>query len=259
MQTVQSLKDGIWNLPNTVTNLLGSREDGGVAADDHNNNASTAPDDGEDGKNDDDEGDSVSDDNGAAVAAIEEQDIGAESMANSLMSVEEDILDRSHAIPFGLIREQWQLVLDWDASIPEMEDAIGKCKDLVLRCEDNSEEKKWLVRHLIELRYRLRELQDVDSDPDALPPETKVILGHHFVANRNNPKYKVHCDHCSGIIWNVVQASYICTGKSSSNVLADNAFKKNLPLHRFRLFLRGPPQVHTQRDKDLCPRNHHRT
>lgn len=205
---MQSLKDGIWNLPSTVNSLLG-RED---QVDDHNNNATTSSGDDGDGDNGKKDADELSDNDDGMVAAIEEQDIGADSMANSLMSVEEDILDRSHAIPFGLIREQWQLVLDWDASMPEMEDAIRKCKELVLRCnDDESEEKKWLVRHLIELRYRLRELQDVDNDPDALPPETKVILGHHFVANRNNPKYKVHCDHCSGLIWNVVQASYICT------------------------------------------------
>lgn len=226
MQAVQSLKDGIWNLPSTVNSLLG-REDGGTSGvvDDQNNNATTMPDDGNNRKNDD-EADTDSD-NGAAVAAIEEHDIGTESLANSLMSVEEDILDRSHAIPFGLIREQWQLVLDWDASIAEMEDAIRKCKELVLRCDDISEEKKWLVRHLIELRYRLRELQDVDNDPDAIPPETKVILGHHFVANRKKPKYKVHCDHCSGIIWNVVQASYICTGKNGANVFTDKAFQNS--------------------------------
>lgn len=40
----------------------------------------------------------------------------------------------------------------------------------------------------------------------------KVILGHHFIArnSKTTPKTRQYCDHCTGVIWSVVQASYIC-------------------------------------------------
>lgn len=40
----------------------------------------------------------------------------------------------------------------------------------------------------------------------------QVILGHHFVdyQAKSIPTTKQHCDNCTGIIWSVVQASYIC-------------------------------------------------
>lgn len=40
----------------------------------------------------------------------------------------------------------------------------------------------------------------------------QVILGHHFVdyQAKSIPTTKLHCDNCTGIIWSVVQASYIC-------------------------------------------------
>lgn len=40
----------------------------------------------------------------------------------------------------------------------------------------------------------------------------QVILGHHFVVGKATAA-RHHCDHCSGIIWSVVQASYACTGE----------------------------------------------
>uniref|UniRef100_A0A182SEE7 Phorbol-ester/DAG-type domain-containing protein n=1 Tax=Anopheles maculatus TaxID=74869 RepID=A0A182SEE7_9DIPT len=71
-------------------------------------------------------------------------------------------------------------------------------------------------RHLVELRYRYRELVDYSRDPEAILEETEVILGHHFVRRKQFPfqqlqqKRNLYCDHCSGVIWNVVQASYVC-------------------------------------------------
>lgn len=219
MQTVQSLKDGIWNLPNTVTSFL-ARDETVVPSgsnDDNNNNGQSMTNSDIDTNNEDAEDhgevDDITDKSDPNEIVVEEGiNVTAAASTNSLLSYDDDILERSQAIPYALIKEQWQLVLDQEATIPEIETAILKCKDMVQQCTDNSDERKWLVRHLIELRHRLRELQDVDSDPDAVLPETKVILGHHFVTHKNSPpKYKLHCDHCSGIIWNVVQASYICT------------------------------------------------
>lgn len=41
----------------------------------------------------------------------------------------------------------------------------------------------------------------------------QIILGHHFVDHHQRvptTAAQPHCDHCGGIIWSVVQASYIC-------------------------------------------------
>lgn len=223
MQAVQNLRDGIWNLPSTVTSFLAKEEAVHSAnSDDSNNNNNIGS--SKSMTNSDDSGTENPDQNSADDIAdkIDSDEMVVEeglalvttSTSSSLLSNDDSILmERSHAIPYALIKEQWQLVLDQEenVTIPQMETAILKCKDLVLRSRDDSIERKWLVRHLIELRHRLRELQDVDTDPDAEPPETKVILGHHFVTQRNgSAKRKLHCDHCAGIIWNVVQAFYVC-------------------------------------------------
>lgn len=76
----------------------------------------------------------------------------------------DDSSDKSHAIPNSLIKEEWQLVLDQDASIEELTNAIEKCKELVLKTDECSTERKWLVRHLVELRFRLREMEDANVD-----------------------------------------------------------------------------------------------
>lgn len=88
----------------------------------------------------------------------------------------------------------------------------------MLDTNECSSERKWIVRHLVELRFRLNELHDFINDPKCTLTNTKIILGHHFVirANRSIPimttTARQYCDHCSGIIWSVVQASYICSG-----------------------------------------------
>lgn len=132
---------------------------------------------------------------------------------SSSFSGEDSSSDKSQAIPNALIREQWQVILGQDASMDELRDAIERCKDLVMNCDEYSLERKWLVRHLVELRYRLRELQDIVDDPLCSAPKAKIILGHHFVTRQliTLPTSKQYCDHCSGIIWSVVQASYICS------------------------------------------------
>ncbi|XP_055689582.1 differentially expressed in FDCP 8 homolog isoform X1 [Lutzomyia longipalpis] len=120
--------------------------------------------------------------------------------------------DVSQAIPHALIREQWQLVLGQEAGMIDLQNAIELCRKLVLDYEEGSTERKWIVRHLVELRFRLREIQDVAEDPTgAATPAARVVLGHHFVTGQLNVTTKQYCDHCTGIIWSVVQASYICS------------------------------------------------
>ncbi|XP_055313344.1 differentially expressed in FDCP 8 homolog isoform X2 [Sitodiplosis mosellana] len=126
----------------------------------------------------------------------------------------DDSSDKSHAIPNSLIKEQWQLVLEEDATIDELTTAIEKCKELVLKTDECSTERKWLVRHLVELRFRLREMEDANVDHSKTWASYRIILGHHFVDHHNQKPSQTtvrpHCDHCTGIIWSVVQASYIC-------------------------------------------------
>lgn len=46
-----------------------------------------------------------------------------------------------------------------------------------------------------------------------LPYILQIFLGHHFVDQHqkvSTTTAQPHCDHCSRIIWSVVQASYIC-------------------------------------------------
>lgn len=121
---------------------------------------------------------------------------------------------KSHAIPSSIIKEDWQLILDQNASCDDLKTAIEKCKELILQTEELSYDRKWFVRHLCELRLKLREKIDVEQNPSLMSENTKVILGHHFM-----PKYSkdtssstklVYCDCCTGIIWNIIQASYIC-------------------------------------------------
>lgn len=122
---------------------------------------------------------------------------------------------KSQAIPTSLIKEDWQLILDQDASRDDLNNAIEKCKTLVLSTEECSYERKWIVRHLVELRFRLRELDDILDDPNDSNIGGKVILGHHFIPRQlkdstSPTKVRILCDHCTGIIWSVVQASFIC-------------------------------------------------
>ncbi|XP_055630724.1 differentially expressed in FDCP 8 homolog [Toxorhynchites rutilus septentrionalis] len=212
MQTVQNLTDGILGLPHIVVNSLLGRGDAtsgdylseADAPDNNNNPEAEGVTSGDTDSNIDDD---ITHNNNGESISIDEATVAED---DAISPTRHCIPDRSHAIPYALITEQWQLVLDQECTIPEIENSILKCKDLVLGCAEDTEDRKWLVRHLIELRYRLRELQDVENDLDGSLPGTKVILGHHFIARKNCPRYKVYCDHCSGIIWNVVQASYVC-------------------------------------------------
>lgn len=163
------------------------------------------------------------------------QSMESHSVASTSLSGDDTSSERSHAIPSSLIREQWQLILDQDASIEELTNAIERCKELVLNTDECTNERKWVVRHLVELRFRLREMEDATNDSTKLcgseykvkplriwtcipwfspspACHQQVILGHHFVdyQAKSIPTTKQHCDNCTGIIWSVVQASYIC-------------------------------------------------
>lgn len=90
---------------------------------------------------------------------------------------------------------------------------VNKCKWMVLESRECSEERKWLVRRLIELRLRVQEMRE---SADRSLAEVQVILGHHFLPQKyyittSGPTY---CDCCSGTIWTVLQSWYMCNGNS---------------------------------------------
>ncbi|XP_037817892.1 differentially expressed in FDCP 8 homolog [Lucilia sericata] len=128
------------------------------------------------------------------------------------------ISEKSLPIPASLIKEQWRLIFTSDASEQDLMEAINHCKDLVLISEENSEERRWLVRHLVDLRYSLEELLEAKNDKVEVGPSVKTVVGHHFAARQKGvgkglplPTARNYCDHCTGIIWSVVQASYQCS------------------------------------------------
>lgn len=99
-----------------------------------------------------------------------------------------------------------------DASQDDLQEMVRKCKVMVLESAECSDERKWLVRRLIELRLRVQELRET-SDENLF--ETRVILGHHFAPQKYyiTTSSPVYCDHCSGAIWTMLQSWYMCNGK----------------------------------------------
>ncbi|XP_053675238.1 differentially expressed in FDCP 8 homolog [Anopheles nili] len=248
--TVQNLRDGLWNLPNTVNSLLlaGATSSLSSLADIGRKDSSDElireqkrhPE-RDDNNNDGDEEVAGAESDQEAVVPSNpneapkprDDDYSVEPMnssVGSLSALSEDrynltetsvseFRDHSTRSPDPILRVKWQLVpLDPNATLTELAQAINVCRTLVQSnaYEPESDQSKWLVRHLIELRYRYRELVDYSRDPEAVLEDTEIILGHHFVRQKQLPlqqlqqKRHLYCDHCSGIIWNVAQASYVC-------------------------------------------------
>ncbi|XP_036337491.1 differentially expressed in FDCP 8 homolog [Rhagoletis pomonella] len=108
--------------------------------------------------------------------------------------------DRSYPIPASLVKEQWRLIFTSDANAQDLEAAIAHCRDLVMLSDECSEERRWLVRHLVDLRYSLKELESAQADPLELAPHVKTVVGHHFNVQRGGHiGTRQYCDHCSGL------------------------------------------------------------
>lgn len=110
----------------------------------------------------------------------------------------------SNCIPKSIANKK--LKIHSSATKDEIEKAIVQCKELVLSSVQCSDERKWLVRYLVELRLRLEDLKDNNG----LARVQVSIKGHHFEQQTNPSNRKQYCDHCSGVIWSIVQGSYIC-------------------------------------------------
>ncbi|KAI8041662.1 hypothetical protein M5D96_005927 [Drosophila gunungcola] len=132
---------------------------------------------------------------------------------------------RALPIPASLVREQWRLIFTSDASIQDLQAAIAHCRDLVLLSDELSDERRWLVRHLVDLRYSLQELEEAQEQQSLAPDMVvmnaiRAVVGHHFVPHHPHhgkrsrlqaAARRNYCDHCTSIIWSVVQASYVCS------------------------------------------------
>jgi len=86
---------------------------------------------------------------------------------------------RALPIPASLVREQWRLIFTSDANIQDLQAAIAHCRDLVLLSEELSEERRWLVRHLVDLRYSLQELEEA-QEQQSLSSDSNVLRNGYF-------------------------------------------------------------------------------
>jgi hypothetical protein len=116
-------------------------------------------------------------------------------------------------IPATLQNEEL-VFLKGDATIKDIDEAVNSCKNLVLEYQEFSVERAFLVRHLVELRLRLAELIDSESDQSKCSPkklQTKVFQGHTFKLRTDTiSTKKIYCDQCSYLIYNLFQHSYVC-------------------------------------------------
>ncbi|XP_070150364.1 differentially expressed in FDCP 8 homolog isoform X2 [Polyergus mexicanus] len=132
------------------------------------------------------------------------------SFSDYMTGEADDSSDSKGTIPFSLKSVETMLSLSKDASEEDLKEMVHKCKLMVLESAECSDERKWLVRRLIELRLRAQELRET-SDENLF--ETCVILGHHFVPQKYHitTSGPVYCDHCSGAIWAMLQSWYMCS------------------------------------------------
>lgn len=132
------------------------------------------------------------------------------SSSDYLTGEADDSSDSKGTIPFSLKSVETMLSLSKDASEEDLQEMVHKCKLMVLESAECSDERKWLVRRLIELRLRAQELRET-SDENLF--ETCVILGHHFMPQKYHitTSGPVYCDHCSGAIWAMLQSWYMCS------------------------------------------------
>ncbi|XP_045464923.1 differentially expressed in FDCP 8 homolog [Harmonia axyridis] len=171
---------------------------------------------------------------------IEEEEIGGVAPLDrpeSASSVSIDSVESMNGdIPIALEAEELQLALNKEATEEELLKAIMRCKNLVLETDECSLERKWIVRHLIELRLRLQECREAATDPEhprnkSSGVSKRTIKGHHFILQpllrSTTSRY---CDHCTSTIWCLVQAwyecqdcSYSCHYKCMSSVLRECA------------------------------------
>ncbi|XP_078039724.1 differentially expressed in FDCP 8 homolog isoform X2 [Augochlora pura] len=131
------------------------------------------------------------------------------SLSDYMTREADDSSDSKVVIPFSLKSVESILSLSKSICEEDLKEMVQKCKQMVLESAECSDERKWLVRRLIELRLRVQELRET-SEENLL--QTPVILGHHLVPQKYyiTTYGTVYCDHCSGTIWTMLQSWYMC-------------------------------------------------
>ncbi|KAL1456620.1 hypothetical protein WDU94_001337 [Cyamophila willieti] len=100
----------------------------------------------------------------------------------------------------------------------DIEDAVAKFKEMILETEGCSNDRKWLVRAIIELRYKLELLKENENQSLQEQPEEIFLSGHNFlltesVASSKSSQLK-KCDVCCSnvTLWGLVMPWYECSG-----------------------------------------------
>lgn len=88
----------------------------------------------------------------------------------------------------------------------ELSQVIDKCKSLIFESEVTSSQHKWLVRKLVELRYRHVQLK---SDKEYENGKEVAVSSHIFKSNKQLPSKRIFCDLCTNCIW-IFQQCYTC-------------------------------------------------
>ncbi|XP_034255845.1 differentially expressed in FDCP 8 homolog isoform X2 [Thrips palmi] len=168
--------------------------------------------------------------NGQAVPAVPSP---ASSISGS-GALSDDSSERTIPYPFLDFAEDSfiQAALNL-TTVEELSEAVKKCEKKVLDTREYSEERKWLVRYLIELRLRLQEAHEAVAEHRQLQPigtpdhsptmslencnegtgrrarDKRIILGHHFTLQA--PARSIYkCDRCCANIWGVLHLWYEC-------------------------------------------------
>ena len=93
----------------------------------------------------------------------------------------------------------------------EIDQAISECREAILGTEQRSDERRWLVRRLVELRLRRLELREDAAEPP-LPDGVRVVRGHTLQPQRIS-QHRVYCSACARLIVVVLHRWYHCLGQ----------------------------------------------
>jgi hypothetical protein len=117
------------------------------------------------------------------------------SRTDSVLStdVEEDI--KNYFKDFQKLSEQ------------ELLESVEKCKSLIIDSDRSSTQHKWLIRKLVELRYRQIQMTTEQDEPPSSKEVT--VSGHFFRDLRQMPSKRIFCDMCTNCIW-IFQQFYTC-------------------------------------------------
>lgn len=91
----------------------------------------------------------------------------------------------------------------------ELSEIIEKFKEMITESQEMSAQRKWLIRKLIDLRFRLAHInalrEDVKRDEDT------TIAGHNFKVLKQVSSKRMFCDLCTNpIIW-IFQQCFTCS------------------------------------------------